>query len=423
MRRAFLILALSLAAFSALAQEEPKTGWVFTPMPNVSYNTDIGLNLGAYCDFFYYGDGTVYPNFQHHISVAGAWATKGSWYLHGMFESSALIPGIRFNASVTWRDATMNNFYGFNGHYSPYNPDKDLNEVTRTAFYTNRRRFFRTATTFEGLIGGAWKWAAGGVYRYVNVSDFDLKKYDSGYSLYMKYIEYGLIHADEANGGHSLELKAGVTCDTRDIELAPRKGTYFEAYLLGNGDLSRWKYNYVQLVLHLRRYIPVWKDRILFAYHLGVQETIAGEMPFYNLNEIATLNYQYEEYAGLGSRYTIRGFRYTAFSAPGYIWGNFEFRITPFRFDDWGQHFEIVLNPFIDIGAYRPSYRLEEQRALDSQYSEIYVESHSPNVLFSAGCGAKLHMNTNFILSIDVGREIANFDENWMVSMGTTYVF
>lgn len=421
MRRAFLVWALSLAAFSALAQEEPKTGWVFTPMPNISYNTDLGLNLGAFCDFFYYGDGTVYPNFQHHVSVAGAWATKGSWYLHGMFESASLIPGIRFNASVTWRDATMNNFYGFNG-YSPYHPEKDLNELTRTAFYTNRRRFFRAATTFQGTIGGAWKWVAGGVYRYVNESDFNLKNYDSGNSLYLKYIQYDLIHADEANGGHSLELKAGVTCDTRDIELAPRRGTYFEAYLLGNGDLSRWKYNYAQLVLHLRRYIPVWKDRVIFAYHLGFQDCIAGEMPFYNLNEIATLNYSYEEYAGLGSRYTIRGYRYTSYTADGYIWGNFEFRISPFRFDEWGQHFEFVLNPFVDIGVIMRRYRLELQEKL-VQEQDIYANSHTLHLPTSIGCGAKLHMNTNFILSVDVGHAIGEAYGDWMIGMGTTYVF
>ena len=79
MKRLLTAALLSLAALVAGAQEEPKTGWVFTPFPDVSYNSDIGLNLGAFCDFFYYGDGTDYPNFQHHIAVSGAWATKGSW--------------------------------------------------------------------------------------------------------------------------------------------------------------------------------------------------------------------------------------------------------------------------------------------------------------------------------------------------------
>ena len=422
MRKLFLVLALSAAAISALAQEEPKTGWVFTPMPDVSYNSDIGLNLGAFCDFFYYGDGSTYPNFLHHISFTGAFATKGAWYLHGMFESSALIPGIRFNASATWRDATMNNFYGFNGNFSPFDASRDLNPDTRSAYYTNRRSFFRAATTFLGTISGQWRWVVGGVYRYVRVKDFELKNYDSGNSLYLKYIENDLIHADEANGGHSLELKAGVTCDTRDIELAPHKGYYAEAYLLGNGDLSRWKYNYTQLVLHWRHYVPLWKDRVIFAYHLGFQETLAGEIPFYNLNEIATLNYQYEEYAGLGSRYTIRGYRFTSLTAKGYAWGNFELRINPFRFNLWNQHFDIVLNPFVDLGMIDPSYRIEQQKALEP-LGDIYIDGPRNPLFVSAGCGAKLHMNTNFILSVDFGHAIGSQYGDLMVGMGTTYVF
>ena len=55
------VVAAGMTALAAGAQEEPKTGWVFTPFPDVSYNSDIGLNLGAFCDFFYYGDGTDYP--------------------------------------------------------------------------------------------------------------------------------------------------------------------------------------------------------------------------------------------------------------------------------------------------------------------------------------------------------------------------
>ena len=132
--RAALVAALSFTALQAAAQEEPKTGWVFTPFPDVSYNSDIGLNLGGFCDFFYYGDGTDYPNFQHHIAVCGAWATKGSWYLHGMFDSKTLIRGARVTASLTYRDASMNNFYGFNGLHSPYFKDLDLNADTRTAY-------------------------------------------------------------------------------------------------------------------------------------------------------------------------------------------------------------------------------------------------------------------------------------------------
>ena len=53
MKEFFFAGIAALACFMAAAQEEPKTGWVFTPFPDVSYNSDIGLNLGGFCDFFY----------------------------------------------------------------------------------------------------------------------------------------------------------------------------------------------------------------------------------------------------------------------------------------------------------------------------------------------------------------------------------
>ena len=137
-----LLLVLGLAA---RAQETAKTGWEYVPLPNIGYNTDLGLSLGAFCDFFYYGDGTIYPNFLHHGGITGTYSTKGSWYLHGYFESIKLIPGLRVSASATYRDSGANNFYGFNGIASPFDPSMEFNQDTRTAWYTNHRRFFRAS--------------------------------------------------------------------------------------------------------------------------------------------------------------------------------------------------------------------------------------------------------------------------------------
>lgn len=419
MKKLLLVLVLSSAALLAAAQEEPKTGWVYTPMPNISYNSDLGLNLGAFCDFFYYGDGSTYPNFLHHVGFTGAYATKGSWFLHAYFESVSLFPGIRFNASATYRDSRANNFYGFNGIAAPFDEALELNTASRTAWYTNHRRFLRVAATVQGGNKAQVNWLGGMVLRFVGISDFTLNNYDSGKSLYLNYLASDLIHADEANGGVSLEWKAGISYDTRDIELAPRRGIYAEAYLLGNADLSRWKYNYAQLVLHWRQYLTLFPERLVFAYHLGLQHTFVGDIPFYNLNEIATPFYPYEECAGLGSRYTIRGYRYNRIAAAGYAWGNFELRYTPFRFKLFGQHFDIVLNPFLDLACITKTYRLELQKALGKGF---YQDRQLP-LMASAGAGAKLHMNTNFILSVDVGKAFDPQLSDWMIGMGTTYVF
>jgi outer membrane protein assembly factor BamA len=391
-------------------------------MPNFSYNTDLGLNLGAFCDFFYYGDGTAYPNFLHHAGFSASYATKGSWYAHAYLESVALIPGIRFSASATYRDALANNFYGYNGIASPFFEELELNAGTRTAWYTNRRRFFRASASFQGKIGPHLSWLGGAVFRHVRIGDFSLSNYDSGKSLYLLYHDLGLIRDDEFGGGTSLEFKGGLTYDTRDVELFPSKGAYAEAMLVGNTDLLHGRYNYLQLSLHWRHYLTLVPGRLIFAYHLGLQQTLSGDIPFYNLNELATLHYAYEEFSGLGSRYSVRGYRYTRISAAGYAWANLELRVIPLRFKMFNQNFHIVINPFMDLAGITKTYRADEQKNANPGTIAVFQDRKLP-VMASAGVGGKLHMNTNFILSLDFAKGFNPQLSDFMVGMGTTYVF
>ena len=422
--RSALVAALSFLALEAAAQEEPKTGWVFTPFPDVSYNSDIGLNLGGFCDFFYYGDGSDYPNFQHHIAVCGAWATKGSWYLHGMFDSKTLVPGARVTGSLTYRDASMNNFYGFNGLHSPYFRELDLNADTREAYYTDHRQVVRAAATFQKPIVGKLNWMAGAVFRHIRIDDFNLKNYDNVRSLYRDYRAVDLIHEDEANGGNSLEARIGLTYDSRDVEWVPNKGMYWEVYVNGNADLSHKKYHYAQFVGHFRHYVPLVFGRLTFAYHLGLQHQFAGEMPWYNLNEISNLIYQYEEYEGIGSRYTVRGFLYDRIMAAGYAWGNFELRAKVLQFNLFKQHFDLVVNPFFDAATITRPYRLDEHEKLRTLTDTRQLwQDATEKIHCSAGIGGKIHMNTNFILSLEVGKGFNPQLSDLTVSMATTYMF
>ena len=412
------ILLLVLGLTVARAQETPKTGWAYVPLPNINYNSDLGLSLGAFCDFFYYGDGTIYPNFLHHGGITGTYSTKGSWYLHAYFESIKLIPGLRISTSATYRDAGANSFYGFNGIASPFDPSLEYNKVTRTAWYTNQRRFVRMAVAVQGPIAGKLNWVGGAVFRHVMMADFKLNNYDSGNSLFIAYHQAGLIHDDEFAGGTSLELKGGISYDTRDVEMFPTKGAYGELLLIGNGDLKQWRYNYLQVAARWKQYISLIPDWLIFAYQICFQHTLAGEIPYYNLNELATIHYIYEENAGLGSRYSIRGYNYNRISAAGYAWSNIEFRVIPLKFRLFKQSFRIVLNPFMDLAAITRTYRLEKQKQIPAFY-----QTRKTPVMASAGCGIKLHMNTNFILSLDFAKAFDPQLSNLMINMATTYVF
>ena len=79
----------------------------------------------------------------------------------------------------------------------------------------------------------------------------------------------------------ALEVNAGLVYDTRDIEAAPNRGIWAEAYL--NGNVLDHRYlkacvyfrHYIDIPIHIPAGDPV------FAYRLAWQQTIAGETPFY----------------------------------------------------------------------------------------------------------------------------------------------
>ena len=277
-----------------------------------------GWNFGAFGDLFYYGDGSTYPNFIHHIALAGARSTRGAWYLHGMFDSKTLIPGRRFAASLTYRDCTMNNFYGFNGLNTPYFPELDLNAETHQAYYTDHRKVIRSAATIWSPLGntGHLDWIGGLVFRRIRISDFTHDNYNSDNTLYRDLTGAGLIRADEAAGGTSLEARLGVTYDTRDIELAPNKGIYGEIYVNGNADLSHGKYHYGQLVAHFKHFIPIIFGRLTFAYHLGLQHQFAGQT--WNTSELQRIIWKRNTFAALFP--IIRMYRFLQ-RKPGWLTG------------------------------------------------------------------------------------------------------
>lgn len=426
-RKSLLSMVAGVCLTTGIAAQDAAdavTGWRFTPMPNLNYNTDVGLSLGAFCDFFNYGDGSGYPNFKDHVGVTLTWSSKGAHYAHILGESESLIPGLKLVGSLTYRQATANNFYGFNGYYSPYDPSLDKQDGSDIAYYNNERELMRASALVLGPMPGflpeALKWTAGLLLRSIRFQDHTIvgRVPGSVRSLFHDYKDAGLIPADQASGGVSLEGRAGLTWDSRDIEWVPSRGIYAELYLNANADLSDGRRNYGQIVAHWRHYVPLWANRMTLAYHLGFQQEVFGHMPWYNLNEISTLTYLYEESEGLGSRYSMRGLRYNRIMAAGYAWGNFELRTRIYSFDLLRRHFDLVLNPFFDAGTITRFYRLDEQKALPA----FYTDSRR-RVFMSAGLGAKFHMNTNFIMSLEAGRGFDNEVGALTFSMATTYLF
>lgn len=96
--------------------------------------------------------------------------------------------------------------------------------------------------------------------------------------------------------------------------------------------------------------MPVWGDRIIFAYRLGYQKSLWGNTPFYMKNYMATLFTKRANYEMLGGANSLRGIVRNRVTGDGYAYANVEFRVKLVSFKIARQAFYIGINPLFDIG-------------------------------------------------------------------------
>ena len=483
MKKTIILILAALMPLAVMAKKEKKqevdslgnkikTGWNFGILPSIAYDADYGFQGGILTNVYYYGDGSQYPEYIHSIYFEGAYTTKHHGIFRLNYDSKYLIPGYRLTLDATYLPDAMCDFYGFNGYQAKYNydwhnwnqkPEKMNVDAYKTrVFYKYKRDLIRVAGDIEGTIYKDLKWNAGlGVLGYI-IDDCDIKmlngknEYDptathqkplnpNAQLLYDKYKKWGLIGADEANGGWHPYLRGGITYDTRDKRQGPNKGiytdlflTYSAAFNAAYGQQASAGYNHLQFNFTFRHYVPCYKDkngidRITFAYRFGVQNNIAGKSPFYMNNYMNTLFIQRVYYEGLGGGNAVRGMMANRSLANGFAFANVEFRFRVVNFDIGRQHFFVGLNPFFDLGVITQPYKLDYDALrvsvastgdkFEDYFSTDVKDIYRPHM--TAGLGLKIGMNENFVLSADWGMPIDSQDNgkwaNFYVKMG--YLF
>lgn len=497
MRKYILLILTFLLAFPIQAAKKEKkqevdslgrkikTGWNFGALPSVAFDADLGFQGGALANIYYYGDGSQYPEYIHSIYAEAAYTTKNYGIFRVNYDSKYLIPNHRLTLDATYQPDAMCDFYGYNGYQSVYDQDfhlwkkdpskmKDPSAYQSRAFYKYKRDLFRFAADVEGTIWRNIKWNAGlGVLGYMidecNIdmlngkNEFDANTplsdqkamSDQIEGLYEKYVKWGLIEQAEARGGWHPYLRAGVTYDSRDQRTCPTRGIYADAFLTYTaafGEQAAAGYNHLQLNFNFRHYVPVYKDRITFAYRIGTQNNLAGKSPFYMNTYLNTLFIQRVMYEGLGGANSLRGIMRNRILANGFAYANIELRTKVAKFDIGKQHFYIGLAPFFDLGVITQPYELDEKAIqeayaadadplklpLESYFAIKTVEGDALNTQLStlnkdgvylphmaAGLGLKVAMNENFVLSVDWAMALNEQDNakwaNFYIKMG--YLF
>ena len=434
-----------------------KKGWNFGPLPVVGFNSDLGFQYGACVDIFNYGDGSRYPKFDYKMNLEVSAYTKGSLNLRFYGDYYNLIPNSRLFVDAGYFTDKRFEFYGFNGFASPYYDDlyvlsqpstvngqqllmENYNPDFNSVFYRMDRKQFRFNSCLRTKFGFGehFFYGVGLSYFNYNMGRIDIHNeeylYDEQMTLYELYRESGLIRANEADGGNVTQLKLAFIYDSKNHDSDPTKGAYFEATLTGAPDLiDREGYSHLTFNAVWQQYIPIVKENLTFAYRVVTQNVIAGEIPYYATFNSNMLFYKKMSTDAMGGVNSVRGINRNRVVGAGYAWLNAELRWKVARFQFINQNWNVALNPFFDAGMVTQSYRLAEQEAAWSEIEKQYDIIGNNNLIYSgekeglhtsAGCGLKLIMNRNFIVSAEAAKALNARDGSGLkMYIGFNYLF
>ena len=455
MKKFFITLCVVLLATGLAAQDNGKTlnekgeiiktGLNFGPLPVVGYNSDMGFQYGVCMDIFNYGDGAKYPGYDFKINFEVSTYTRGSSIFRSYSYWNNIIPkGILFADFGYFVDKKFD-FYGFNGYAAPYYKDAAVQMepweiiepgMKESGLYLTDRRQFRAVVSMRQKIGNLKNLSYGfglAFYNY-DFKPLTINRFENQYTLYDLYCQSGLIRQNEAGGGNVAQFKAGIIYDSKNYENDPTRGIYFEATLTAAPDFIDQKgYDHLTFTGVFHHYIPIWGDNLTFCYRLGAQNVIAGDIPFYAMMNTNLMFYKKIYTEAYGGSTTGRGINRNSVIGQGVAWANVELRWRIANFKFINQNWCVALNPMFDAGMVTQTFRLDEQKEAAKMFEDYMTEEDDLNLIYSgkdeslhtsAGCGLKLIMNKNFVVSAEFAKAIDKLDgEGMKAYIGFNYIF
>lgn len=421
-----VLLAPGIAAQDSNRQTA-KDGWSVNPVPALAYDSDFGIMAGGFLDINYYGG--LYPNYKHRLCMEALTYSKHSSFYMLQYDTKYLIPGIRTSAKIFFDNNPLYWFYGFNGAVHDYDRRLNCNKESGIAYYSYDRKFINARLEFEGPLFSHLDWTARFSYWHYWIKELNWEGYDHSNTLFRKYRRLGLIRDSESNGGSLMEFLAGLKFDTRNIESMPSHGIFADVVLSMAPDILSTGYDYVKLAARFRQYLSLGSDRLVLAYSLAYQGTMAGNQPFYTQSYI--INFKPSD--GLGGATTLRGILYNRDMGNDYFWTNIELRTRLLETNFLNRRVFGVLTPFLDAGAILQPFRFDSQvQALyaDDNVSDQTIEQYRSGMLdkarelhMSYGLSAQLVIDYNFVPSITFGIPFDKRDGDYGLYMTLDYIF
>lgn len=428
----FLFIASILTTYTFSQEEKTKSGWSFGGVPVVAYDSDIGFKYGGLVNLYDYGDGTIYPFYQHSIYLEWSRTTKGSGINQLTYDSGELFDKLRIIGEASLLTEKALDFYGFNGYEAlydaKYEDDQDTSNYITRMYYRHDRKLTRIKGELQGnLLEDKLRWLGGIVYYGNKIRTVDINKLNEGQDedkmlpdtalLYENYVDWGIIPADQKNGGGTLLVKAGLVWDTRDNEPNPQSGLWEELmFINGTSFLDGGNLNYTKLILTHRQYFTLIEKKLSFAYRLSYQGKIAGEMPFFMLPFVYDSKISRD---GMGGAKTMRGILRNRIVGESMGFGTAELRWIFLRTVAAKQNFYIALSGFSDFGMVLKNYDYDTSNIPGT----VNTVEENEALHLSYGGGLHFALNENFIVAVDYGLASNPADGSSGLYIGLNWLF
>jgi hypothetical protein len=389
-----------------------KKGLSFGVLPFVAVDAEKGFNYGLILNMYNFGDGSSYPKPKATTKLDFSMYTKGRKLIQLSYDDLYLIPGVRTSLAATLTIDNMLNFYGFNGYQSIL----DLTYITKKnsaynpSFYYMYRMVPSLKADFTGHITEHFYWEAGYHFTYTKAHNYDETSTDQTSSLFSLYKAWGIIPSNVANGGISSEIRAGVLFDTRDSENYPTKGIWAEAFgtlapkFIGNTD------GYGKLDAIWRQYIPLYKDRLVFAYRVSYAQFVGSSIPWYSLPYLYVVGPNIDRDA-IGGYRTVRGMMSSRVLGKGMGFYNAEFRWNFVNFKLFKQNWGLAFSAFNDGTKVFVPLDMTNKTGFAQDLYAKYINATSPDAFhFTVGGGLRVILNRNFIVCAELGHSFNTQD-------------
>ncbi|MCK4747417.1 MAG: BamA/TamA family outer membrane protein, partial [Bacteroidales bacterium] len=319
-----------------------------------------------------------------------------------------------------------------------YEASVDNDGYANRLYYRHSRQLLRLKADFQGeLLGQKLRWLGGVAYYGSTIDSVDVDGLNEGKSedllshnsLYGNYVDWGLIKADQANGGNHAILKGGIIYDTRDNEPNPFTGIWSEfQFHYAPAFLSNTEYSYARIILTHRQYFTLIPEWMNFAYRLSYQGKVGGEMPFYMMPFMFQTAPKLTR-DGVGGSKTVRGVLRNRIVGDGFAFGNLELRGKILRTTVFNQNVYIALSAFADAGMVTQKYDVVtsglpgDVEWPDELPPEIIDLNAREVPHIGVGGGVHLALNQNFIITADYGFAVKKEDGDTGLYINLNYLF